>query len=47
MFFFMVVFFFFSLLPSQSKDTLTYGSGEEEIGKGLLFMEVYFVTITI
>lgn len=25
----MVVFFFFSLRPSQSKDTLTYGSGEK------------------
>lgn len=25
-FFFMVVFFFFSLRPSQSRDTLTYGS---------------------
>lgn len=36
MFFFMVVFFFFSLRPSQSKDTLTYGSREEEIEDLLL-----------
>lgn len=37
----MVVFFFFSLRPSQSKDTLTYGSGEEEIGEALLLVEVF------